>query len=69
MYTRQTTEVNEINRYKRENQNRSGGRGQKSNSSTSHIGGEGQGKCRNCGNNDKLHEVEKEDDPFFSMML
>ena len=43
----ETAEVNEINRSKRQNHNKSGGRGQ----STSHKGGKGQGKCRNCGNN------------------
>ena len=47
----ETTEVNEINRSKRQNQNRSSDRGQKFNWSTSHKGGKGQGKCKNCGNN------------------
>ena len=47
----ETTDVDEMNRSKRQNQNRSGGRGQRFNCSTSHKGGKGQGKCRNCGNN------------------
>ena len=46
-----TTDVNEVNKYKRQNQNRSGSRGQRFNHNSSHKGGEGQGKCSNCGNN------------------
>ena len=47
----ETSEVNEINRSKRQNRNRSGSQGQRFNRSSSCKGGKGQGKCRNCGNN------------------
>ena len=47
----ETTDINEINRSKRQNQNRSGGRRQRFNRSISCKGGKGQNKCRNCGNN------------------
>ena len=47
----ETTDIDEVNRSKRQNQNRGGGRGQKFNQSSSHKGGKGQGKYRNCGNN------------------
>ena len=46
-----STEVDEINRSKGQNWNKSGGRGQRFNWSSSCKGGKGQGKCRNCGNN------------------
>ena len=47
----ETAEVDEINRSKRQNHNKSGGRGQRFIRSTSCKGCKGQGKCRNCGNN------------------
>ena len=47
----ETTDIDEVNKSKRQNQNRSGGRGQRFNCSSSHKGGKGHGKCRNCGNN------------------
>ena len=47
----ETAEVDEINRSKRQNHNKSGDRGQRFDHRTSRKGGKGQGKCRNCGNN------------------
>ena len=47
----ETTDINEVNRSKRQTKDKSGSRGQKFNHSSSHKGGKGQGKCRNCGNN------------------
>ena len=47
----ETAEVDKINRSTRQNHNKSGGRGQRFDCSTSHKGGKGQDKCRNCGNN------------------
>ena len=41
----ETSDIDEVNRSKRQNQNRSVGRGQKLNHSSSHKGGKGQGKC------------------------
>ena len=44
------TLLQNVNKPERQNQNRSGAQGQKFNHSSSHKGGKGQGKCRNCGN-------------------
>ena len=47
----ETTDVYEVNRSNRQTKHKSGSRGQKFHQSSSHKGGKGQGKCRNCGNN------------------
>ena len=52
----ETTDVNEVNRSKKQNPNRYGSKEQKFNQSSSHKGGKGQGKCRNCGNNHPLRK-------------